>query len=405
MLIFYFSVSNSKGNFWWWFLGGLALRLVLLFSFPTWSDDYARFLWDGEMIRLEQNPYLELPKDWIESHPEIGTQYLDQLLILMNSPEYYSVYPPTNQFIFWLGSLGAEQNFKYGIITIRILLVLGEIAVFWLLLSLLKKYKQNIKLLILYWFNPLVIMEITGNLHFEGLVLMALLWALWFFSKEKLGAFGGFWSLAIGLKILPLMLLPTFLFNQRIRKSKAFWIGSGFMFFLAFIPLIYQSSWQNLAESLRLYQGKFEFNASVYYLMREVGFWIKGYNTIATLTKILSFTTFIGILYLSWRRKTDSVFQMAELWCLIYLLYLILQPVVHPWYIIPVFGLSLLTNMKSFSIWTFSAIFSYHAYSEVDFIENPWFILLEYLILGFGVAWDLKRGNLDFKTDINLNYE
>ncbi|MEN2283163.1 glycosyltransferase 87 family protein [Algoriphagus sp. SE2] len=405
MLIFYKAVSIANGKFWWWFLGGLALRLILLFSMPNWSEDYARFLWDGEMIRLEQNPYLEHPKEWNASHLEMETTYLKGLLNSMNSPEYYSVYPPSNQAVFWLGSLGASQNLKPGIITLRILLLFGELAVFWLLLSLLKQNQKNIKLVILYWFNPLVIMEITGNLHFEGLVLMALLFSLWFFSQEKLGVSGGFWSLAIGLKILPLMLFPSFLANEKIRKSVNFWVVAGLVFFLAFVPLLYQSSWRNLFESLRLYQGKFEFNASIYYLFREVGFWIQGYNTIASLTKLLSTMTFFGILFIVWKKKPKSAFQMAEVWTMSYLIYLILQPVIHPWYIIPAFGLSLLTKINSLTVWTFTAIFSYQAYSNLENYEKPSLLFLEYGVIAFAIFWDYKVGNFNFKSGKTQSYE
>jgi hypothetical protein len=72
---------------------------------------------------------------------------------------------------------------------------------------------------------------------------------------------------------------------------------------------------------------------------------------------------------------------LAELWVLIYLIYLILQPVVHPWYLIPGFGLSLLTNKKAFLVWTFTVIFSYQAYGNEVFDENPLFLLAEYVVL------------------------
>jgi hypothetical protein len=137
----------------------------------------------------------------------------------------------------------------------------------------------------------------------------------------------------------------------------------------------------NFFQSLRLYQGKFEFNASIYYLLREVGFWIKGYNTIATLSKILSGITLISILYFSWKRKPESIPQLVDLWVLIYLIYLVLQPVVHPWYIIPAFGLSLMSNRRTFLIWTFTTIFSYQAYGTIGFEESALFLILEYGLL------------------------
>lgn len=399
MFIFYRLVSNSKSKFWWWFIGGLALRLVLIFSFPTWSDDYARFLWDGELVSMSQNPYKETPENWLTENAELKTAYLDHLFRVMNSPAYYSVYPPSNQLIFWLGSIGANQDIKQGIITLRILLILVEIGVFWLLFSLLRDSHLDNKSVILYWFNPLVILEITGNLHFEGLVLAALLLSLWALKKNKLVASGAFWSLAVGIKILPLMLGPSLLGSSVIRKSKVFWVTSGLVLIALFSPLIWDGSWANLLESIRLYQGKFEFNASVYYLLREVGFWIKGYNTIAVLTKGLSILTFAFLVYLAWKKQPKTYTQLAGVWTLSYLIYLILQPVVHPWYIIPAFGLSLLTKMKSLAFWTFSVIFSYQAYGNPNNYENPWFLFLEYGIVALALIWDYKEGKFNFRTD------
>jgi len=395
--LYFFTEDNSK-KYVFWFIGGLLLRLVT-FSVPEWSEDYARFLWDGELIRIEQNPYLDTPRDWRSEHPDLSSLYLSNLLKKMNSPDYYSVYPPSNQLLFWLSSLGEKQDDYQGIFVLRMFLILAEILVFVLLIQLFKTEKIPPKTILLYWFNPFVILEITANLHFEGLVLLALLLALWAFGKNNLAAVGGFWSLAIGIKILPLMLAPSLFSSQKIRKSYSFWLVSLVVLIALFSPLLWEGSWRNFLESLRLYQGKFEFNASIYYLFREVGFWIKGYNTIASLTKILSVMTILGIVYIAWKKKPISRIQMAEVWTLSYLVYLILQPVVHPWYIIPAFGLSLLTKMKSLTVWSFTAIFSYQAYSNPDNYENPWLLLLEYGAVGFALLWDFRKGNFNFKSE------
>ena len=73
---------------------------------------------------------------------------------------------------------------------------------------------------------------------------------------------------------------------------------------------------------------------------------------------------------------------------LIYLIYLMLQPVVHLWYILPGLGLSLLTGKKTFLLWSFGGIFSYHAYGNVEFKENPVFLSLEYGVVVLGVFLD-----------------
>ena len=391
MLGLYFLSGEMRWK--WVFAGGLLIRLSLLPAIPQWSDDYPRFLWDGELVKMGQNPYLETPVDWLQNHPESTDSYLENLFELMNSPEYFSVYPPLNQAIFCLSAWGANLSIEAGIVVLRTILILGEIGVFFLLLKLFGHFKLQEKRLILYWLNPLVIMEITGNLHFEGLVLLFLLAALFALSKQKHAVSGGFWGLSVGMKLLPLMLVPTFFSLEETRKSKTFWIGAFLAIFASFGWLLIDNSWVHFLQSLKLYQGKFEFNASVYYLLREVGFWMEGYNIIGEITPVLSGITLAGILYFSWKRKPENLHQLTDLWVLIYLVYLVLQPVVHPWYLIPTFGLSLFTAKKAFLIWTFAAIFSYQAYSELNYQESSIYLFLEYSLLFFAVYWDYFRTN------------
>ncbi len=177
------------------------------------------------------------------------------------------------------------------------------------------------------------------------------------------------------------MLAPTFLFFTETRKNSTFWLGALVTIFSCFAWLWWDQAYVYFIQSIQLYQGKFEFNGSVYYLLREVGFWIEGYNTIDTLTKILSLATLVGIVFFSWKKKPQTLVELVDLWVLVYLIYLILQPVVHPWYIIPAFGLSLLTNRNTFLIWTFAVIFSYQAYGNTDFKENPIFLFIEYSLV------------------------
>ncbi len=394
LMLLVFSLSGEKTTWFFIFIAGLLLRFSLFLAIPQWSDDYARFLWDGELIRIHENPYSEKPAEFLENHPQEATELLNQLFPLLNSPEYFSVYPPLNQGIFWLSAKAANGTIANGIISLRLLLILGEITVFMLFLKLFKAFQKPQKLLWLYWLNPLVILEITGNLHFEGLVLFLLLASVLAIGKKYESAGGGLWGLAVGIKLLPFMLIPAFISYSKTRGNKQFWIGAFMAILFSFGWLWIDSSLSNFSQSLSLYQGKFEFNASIYYLLREVGFWIQGYNTITTLTKILSATTLILILFFSWKKKPQTLQELVDLMVLIYLTYLILQPVVHPWYLIPAFGLSLLTKRNAFLVWTFAVIFSYEAYGNEGFIENHLFLLIEYTFVFAAIYMDyflLKR--------------
>jgi Gpi18-like mannosyltransferase len=255
----------------------------------------------------------------------------------------------------------------------------------------LARFDLSQKQVIFYWFNPLVILEVVGNLHFEGLVLFFLVASLAAFSRQKLGFSGMFWGLAVSLKLLPVLFAPAFLFWKQTRKSVGFWgmaIGTGL---LCFLPLLVGGTWQNFFESLQLYQGKFEFNASVYYLLREIGNWLVGFNTIGLLTKFGMLITVAGVIWMSWKRSQATNQGFVELLVQLYLLYFLLQPVVHPWYLLPGLGLSVLTRQWTFLLWSFGAIFSYQAYSQNPVQEHALFLMLEYGLVLLGLYLDYFR--------------
>ena len=369
-------------------LAGLLLRLAVFWFVPNWSDDYVRFLWDGELLKMGKNPYSNTPREWQEANVNPDNAYVNQLFENLNSPDYYSVYPPLNQVIFGMGAKASMGFVWNGYLAIRLILLLGEIGVFLLLWKLLAAFHLPQKQIFWYWFNPLVIMEVTGNLHFEGLVLLFLLASLLAIHKQKMGLSGGFWGLAIGMKLLPMMLSPAFLSFGKTRKSLCFWAVTALAFFVCFVPLLIENSWVYFSQSLQLYQGKFEFNASVYYLVREIGYWIEGYNVIGYVIPYFSTATVILIAYFSWEKQPRTLTELVDLIVVIYLVYLLLQPVVHPWYILPALGLSVLRGKVTFLLWSFGAIFSYQAYGNVNFQEKFLFLILEYSLVTLGIYLD-----------------
>lgn len=383
-------LAGEEFNFKRLLLLGIVLRGCLFFFEPNWSEDGARFLWDGELLRQGQNPYGLTPTQVLEQQGQ-GSWLGAQLFQDLNSPNYYSVYPPLNQAIFWLGALAAQGSVAQGYLAIRCMLLLGEIGVFYLLWGLLVRFQLPGKQILLYWLNPLVILEVVGNLHFEGFVLMFLLASLGSLSRQKLGWSGAFWGLAVGMKLLPFLLAPAFFFWKGVRTSLQFWGMAAGVVLFAFLPLVYWNSWANFLQSLQLYQGKFEFNASLYYLFRALGHELAGFNTIWYLTKIGMVITLLGAVWISWKRSNANLFEIPSVWVQLYLLYFLFQPVVHPWYLLPGLGFSILSRQWTFLIWSFGAIFSYQAYSQNPVQEHTLFLGLEYGLVLLGLYLDYFR--------------
>ncbi len=155
-----------------------------------------------------------------------------------------------------------------------------------------------------------------------------------------------------------------------------------FLFF--FDPVIVE----NLSASLDLYFRRFEFNASLYYLLREFGTLILGYNPIATIGPFLALVAVSLILFFSWSRRLKL--SLPERWLFALTAYLLCATTVHPWYVVPLVALSVLTRFGFPIIWSALLPLTYLAYGQVPFHENLWIVAVEYGVVGGWMAWEIK---------------
>ena len=200
-------------------LVAIGIRALFLFSIPNLSDDYFRFAWDGQMIVEGENPYLILPEKHIDTDQ---SDYLRELYEGMNSKRYFTVYPPFNQAVFAASAYLGQQSISLTIFWMKFFLLLSEILMLFIIFQLLKRLKLAEHLAIIYAFNPLVIVEIVGNIHFEGMMLMFMFLSVLLLIQNRLFLAGIAMALAINTKLIPFMLLPLFISYLGFQKSLAF---------------------------------------------------------------------------------------------------------------------------------------------------------------------------------------
>ena len=165
---------------------GLAVlfRLSLLFMTPNLTDDYFRFIWDGLFVANGSNPYLIMPSAYMHGTvtlPGAGLSLFEKL----NSPDYYSVYPPVCQYVFGLAARVCGANIFWNIVTIRILVLLSECGTMAILARTAGQLNAPEGAILIYAFNPLVIIELTGNLHPEAFMIFFLLLAIYTLMRDR----------------------------------------------------------------------------------------------------------------------------------------------------------------------------------------------------------------------------
>jgi hypothetical protein len=379
LLGIYFSVKSVKLHGW---IVSVAL-LIPIFCFPNLSDDIYRFFWDGILMQNGISPYAHLPSQLIDEN--FLLENLKQVFPLLNSPDYYSIYPPINQVFFYLFAFIKDIiGFAIGL---KILYAVCHFLAWygW------DKFISKDEFYLLYFANPLVIIEGIGNLHAE-IVMIAFLIATYIsIEKYKPSLAGLTLALAVSVKLLPLMLLPyLFLKYKKNHQLKPFLISFMLTCFVCFVPLVWSLDIENLIKSVDLYFRKFEFNASLYYIERWLGFRLSGYNQINLIGPLNGLVTMIIILYFSYKNSNSDENNFLKMGYISFMVYLLLATTVHPWYIMTPLFFSLQIRYWHVVVWSFVSILSYANYYGAQYEVKYWMIALEYVVLFGWMIYELR---------------
>lgn len=373
----------------WLIISAIALRLLFLFSEPALSDDVYRYIWDGRLWHAGINPFTYLPEHIINK--DINIDGIDQNLYeKLNSKHYYSVYPPFSQVIFYLSTIISVDNLWISIIVIRVSILFAEVISFFAILKILEHLKLPKKHLAIYALNPLIIVELSGNLHFEAWLIAFLLLSFLMLLKNRILFSALFMALSIASKLWPLMFLPLFFGKLKFNLLFRYYGLVLIFILLSFLPLFDLELLQNLFKSIDLYFQKFEFNASVFYILRYFGYLWKGYDLVQLIGPLLALITFLFILFLAIKRRHHAIADLPKEMLCSFSLFLFLSTTIHPWYLCLPLVLSVFTNYRFVILWSFLSILSYYAYSQVDWQENFLLLSIEYILVFIFLIVELK---------------
>ena len=378
--------SDYFSNLNFWLILAVVFRFLLLFSFPSLSDDVFRFIWDGRLWNAGINPFEYLPTYFMK--PENQVKGLDLTLFnQLNSSEYFTIYPPVCQAVFFLSTAVFPESVYGSMFLMKCFLFACEIGTIILLPKVLRQLEINPLNSLIYALNPLIIIELCGNLHFESAMIFFLLLAVILHLKNKNGLSSVAFAFSVASKLLPLIFLPFLVKKMGWIKSIYYGLSVAVILLFLHLPMFSNNFIENFGSSLNLYFQKFEFNASVYYLARWIGYQQVGWNMIAEIgpgLAILSLVSILTLAFLPLFYKKEIWKNLPASWLWAISIYLIFTTTVHPWYLaLPVF-LCCFSRYRFPVFWSGLIFLTYINYGYDSYFENLYVVFFEYLMV-FGI--------------------
>lgn len=348
------------------FVLGFALlfRITLLFSYPSLTTDIYRYYWDGKLVAHGFNPYLYPPAS--EELAALRGEYYDRVVY----KHVATIYPPFAQLVFAFSYLIYPSLF-----TLKLASVLFDLAAVGMLVKLLELKGMERERVILYAWNPLVVVEFASSGHADAMAVFFVLLAYYLYLRDKPLPGGAALGLGVLSKLYPLLLVPFFL-----RGNPRFL--PGFLGVLALFYLPFLDAGMRLLEGLEVFLRYAKFNPGAFYLLEfSLGFPVAKHLALVLVA--------LGCLLLL---RGDGLVRRCYL---ILTLYLVFSPMVHPWYVS--WGLSLALILNSYAWVAFSALvgLSYllvvRTPQGMVWVENPLVTLAQYLPFYGFILWELRR--------------
>ncbi|MCY3770696.1 MAG: hypothetical protein OXG98_01540 [Gemmatimonadetes bacterium] len=355
-----------------WFILAVAVfcRVILQFSPPTLSDDIHRYLWDAKMQFQGVNPYVYAPESEEIAHLR------DEFHLGINNKDVPTVYPPLMQAAF-----AVAAYLWYSPASMKLLFTLCDVGVIVLTILMLRRRSLPEERVLIYAWNPLVLVEIAGSGHNDSLPVVLMLAALLAIDGHRPTRAVAWLSLSMLAKWFTVMLVPAF--YRRIRRIRPFWLLP--VLLLAFY-LPYMDAGPRLFSGLLVYGDKWRFNDSVF----SIFFFL---TDSLNVSKVIVAALFAGLVAFCAFRITDP-FRSAFI-----LLggYLLLTPTVQPWYLVWVIPFLCLYPNPAWVLLSGLAALSYHV--AIGFVltetweEEIWVRFVQYVpFYGLLIAHSLRNG-------------
>lgn len=303
----------------------ILLRLLILPAAP--SDDIHRYLWEGKLVALGVSPYAAPASD------ARYAEYYDTQWAQMNHRDALTAYPPGAELIFALLTDVAYTPWCF-----KACFALMDFGVVALLLALLRRRALPLRWAGWYAFNPVVLIAFAAEGHFDVLMVLALVAAIYAVERRWMHQAAFLIGVAVMMKFIAVLALPFLL--RRIGWR----YGASFIATILLIGLPFYADWPNLLRGLFEFGSATNFNGLPYLLLLDS----LGSRTAVNMAVM---AVFVGLLAWRFFRRRCGAWELDWLFAVGALL--VLSPTVHFWYLtwlLPIIALRPSLSWLAFSI-------------------------------------------------------
>lgn len=402
----------------------VVFRLTLLLSSPpSLSDDVYRYIWDGRLLNSGVNPYtytVDSPAlDPLDS-PQRGQ---------VNNAWMASPYLPVSQVLFaTVYRIAPDNPLAFQVTALVLDLLTG-----WLVMDMLRRLNLPRARVLLYLWNPLVVVEFAHGAHVDALMICLMMLSLRALVVERQGGSDiRAWirqlvspvalAAATLTKGIPALLLSVLICPWGWRRTLIYIA----LIFVVLLPvgldagfgLVGERDGEGLFGALRIYAARWNYNGGLYHWL-EIA--VSGYRTpgavptelvgeapiraakaIAAilLTVVLAVTAW-------WARRCRDTLGLLRSAMIPLGSYLVLTTTVHPWYVAVVVPLLAFLLRREGEVpernrliwpWIYLSVavsLSYLTYLDpANLREYDWVRILEYLpfyALLIWSAWSTRK--------------
>ena len=331
----------------------IAARAPLLLAEPTISDDIYRYIWDGRLQRFGYNPYVSAPGD-----PALQHLHTD-VTRRTGHPTLPTLYPPAAQWFFRGVAAMSESVFAF-----KLAFVACDLLIVVLLLRWLARVERSPWQVLVYAWNPLVIIEVAGSGHLDVLGALLLFLAFLALSERHRFLAAIAFVAAVEVKALPIVLVP--LLWRRLRARDVV-LACAFGLALA-TPFLLSPTGPSVG-SLPTFFEKWRFNAPAFVFIERFvrGRWLAALPVVVGLVAA-------GLL----RRWSAAPFTWA--WPMAAAL--LVMVTVYPWYLVWLVPFLGEVETLPLLVWTQSVLLTYFVWRVVAqggaWELPPWVLIVEF---------------------------